>query len=70
MGYKQTKDFPGGMPPVDGFEGKDPEPPDHITPGGPDPVKKVDIVVDEDNGTAIDKDPAPVKSNRKLTKAI
>lgn len=46
MGYKEKKDFPDGAP-KGGFEPIDPEPPNHITPGGPVPQKKTDIEVEE-----------------------
>jgi len=46
MGYREKKDFPDGAP-TEGFSPRIHPPPDHITPGGPVPKKKVDIDVDE-----------------------
>jgi len=47
MGYKEKKDYPEGAP-VGGFQPAIPEPPDHITPGGPVPKKGEDIIVEKD----------------------
>jgi len=46
LGYKETKDFPDGAP-RSGFKEIPPLPPTHKTPGGPDPIDKSDIKVDE-----------------------
>lgn len=54
IGYKEKKDFPDGAP-RGGFEPIDPEPPNHITPGGPIPIKKEDIKIKEVDETVTDK---------------
>lgn len=74
MGYKESSDYPDGAP-VGGFEERIPDPPNHITPGGPKPVQKVDdelisksdIQVDETvtNETSSDDKGEPSKKSKK-----
>ena len=42
-GYMEIGNFPGGVPPKDGFEPRKVEPPDYNAPGGPRLQNKPDI---------------------------